>query len=140
MTGEAFSGLRVLDLTRGIAGPYCTRWFAEFGAEVTKIEPPGAGDPSRAAGPFPGDLPDPEASGLFLYLNARKKSVTANIASGTGSEIVRRLASESDLFVEDFGPGGLAPHALGVGHLRSNPRLIYVSISNFGHTGPYRDL
>lgn len=140
MTTEAFAGLRVLDLTRGIAGPYCTKWFADFGAEVIKIEAPGQGDAARASGPFPGDVPNTEASGLFLYLNSRKKSVTLNLDSETGREIVRKLAAGVDMLVEDLQPGTLPAMGLGYEDLRStNPALIYVSVTNFGQTGPYRD-
>jgi len=140
MPSEAFAGLRILDLTQGIAGPSCTKWFADFGAEVIKIEPPAAGDAARSAGPYPGDLPNAEASGLFLYLNSRKKSVTINIRSEAGRGIVRRLAGEADILFEDFGPGELSAWGLDYEALRGvNQALIYVSVTNFGQTGPYRD-
>ena len=140
MPAEAFAGLRILDLTQGIAGPSCTKWFADFGAEVIKIEPPALGDAARSAGPYPGDLPNAEASGLFLYLNGRKKSVTINIRSEAGRGIVRRLAGEADILFEDFGPGELSAWGLGYEQLQSENRaLIYVSMTNFGQTGPYRD-
>jgi crotonobetainyl-CoA:carnitine CoA-transferase CaiB-like acyl-CoA transferase len=140
MTTEAFAGLRVLDLTQGIAGPYCTKWFADFGADVIKIEPPGNGDAARASGPFPGDIPNGEVSGLFLYLNSRKKSVTLDLDSETGQQIVRKLAAGADLLFEDAPPGSLPAKGLGYDDLRiDHPDLVYVSITNFGQTGPYRD-
>jgi CoA:oxalate CoA-transferase len=137
MTAQALEGVRILDLTEGISGPYCTRYLACFGADVLKVEAP-AGDPSRRYGPFPGDRPDPEASGTFLYLNTSKRGVTLDITSPAGREIIRRLAADVDVLVEDRTPGAMADLGLGYDELLAlNPRLVYVSITSFGQTGPW---
>jgi CoA:oxalate CoA-transferase len=137
---KPLAGLRVLDLTHYVAGPACTRTLAGWGAEVVKIERPGVGDGARRLGPFPGDRPDPEQSGLFLYLNQGKKSLTLDLRSATGLTILTRLVGEADLLVENFRPGVMASFGLGYGQLATlNPRLVVTSISNFGQTGPYRD-
>ncbi|MEE9284161.1 MAG: CoA transferase, partial [Dehalococcoidia bacterium] len=83
--------IRVLDLTEHLAGPYCTKLLADYGAEVIKVERPDSGDVARRLGPFPGDRPDPEASGLFVYLNANKKSVTLNLKTAAGQALLREL-------------------------------------------------
>ena len=141
MGAAVLSGIRVLDLTQYIAGPYCTKMFADWGAEVIKIEKPRSGDPARWAGPFPADVPHPEKSGLFLHLNTNKKSVTLNLASDIGRRAVLDLAKESDIVVESFRPGTMDRLGLGYDELKAaNARLIVTSISNFGQTGPYRDM
>ena len=138
---NALSGLRVLDLTHHIAGPYCTKLLADFGAEVLKIERPPAGDPARLYGPFPGDEPDLETSALFLHLNTNKRGITVNLKSTEGRRIALRLAEQADILVENFRPGTMEKLGLGVKALHErNPRLVVTSISNFGQTGPYRDL
>ena len=137
---RALEGIKVLDLTHHIAGPYCTKLLADFGASVTKIERPGSGDPARAMPPFAGDDPRPDKSLPFLYLNTNKRSITLDLKSVTGRRLLRRLADESDLIVENFRPKTLP--ALGITYetLReTNPSLVMISISNFGQTGPYRD-
>jgi len=93
MPDKALSGIKVLDLTWYVAGPYCTKLLADYGAEVIKLERPGSGDPARSIGPFPGDDPDLEKSGLFLYLNTNKKSITLNLKTDTG----RKIFTEFDL-------------------------------------------
>ncbi len=139
--GGALAGIAVLDLTQGIAGPYCTKLFSDYGADVLKVERPGSGDTSRRAGPFPDDVPHPERSGLFLDLNTGKRSLTLNLKTGTGKEILMRLAVEADLVVESFRPGTLARLGLDSAALETaNPAATLVSISSFGQTGPYRDL
>ncbi|MCH8206379.1 MAG: CoA transferase [Chloroflexi bacterium] len=92
MAESALDGVRVLDLTHHIAGPYCTKLLADFGADVVKIERPGSGDPARGKGPFFHDQDDGEKSLLFLYLNTNKRSVTVDLKSEPGKEIVRKLA------------------------------------------------
>jgi crotonobetainyl-CoA:carnitine CoA-transferase CaiB-like acyl-CoA transferase len=132
-------GIRVIDLTRGVTGPYATKLLADFGADVLKIEPP-AGDPTRRHGPFPGDVSDPEQSGLFLNLNTSKRSFVLDVAAPGASETLLRLASEADVFVEDFAPGEAAESGWGWETLREvNPGLVMASITPFGQTGPYRD-
>ena len=140
MTEGALAGIKVLDLIHHVAGPYCTKLLADFGAEVIKVERPGSGDPARRIGPFVGDRPDPDGSLLFLYLNTSKKSVTLDIKSKTGGRILKRLAGEADLVVENFRPRVLPALGLDFESLKeANPGLAMVSISNFGQTGPYRD-
>ena len=137
---RALEGIKVLDLTHHIAGPYCTKLLADFGARVTKIERPGSGDPARAMPPFAGDDPHPDKSLPFLYLNTNKRSVTLDLKSETGRQILRRLADESDLVVENFRPRTMPSLGFTYESLSAtNPSLVMVSISNFGQTGPYRD-
>ncbi|MEV3964199.1 CoA transferase [Nocardia sp. NPDC050193] len=139
-TPGPLSGLRVVDLTTGIAGPYCTKLLADFGAEVVKVEHPGAGDPSRAAGPFPGGLPDPRASGQFLHLNTSKAAITVDLEQSAGGELVRRLTACADIVVENSPPGAMARFGLDYPSLRSlDPSLVLTSVTGFGPTGPYRD-
>jgi crotonobetainyl-CoA:carnitine CoA-transferase CaiB-like acyl-CoA transferase len=141
MTPTALAGVRILDLTHHIAGPYCTKVLADYGADVIKIERPPAGDPARRMGPFFRDEPHLEGSALFLHLNTNKQSVTLNLAAPLGREIALRLAAESDIVVENFRPGVVDRLGLGYDELRRvKPDIILTSISNFGQTGPYRDL
>src|SRR5260370_37506151 len=107
----ALDGVRVIDLSQGIAGPFCTKLLATCGADVIKVEPP-EGDVSRRAGPFPGDVPDPERSGRFLHLNTGKKSVTLDLATGADRDRLRALLAGADLLVEGFVPGYLASRGL----------------------------
>src|SRR5258706_15550293 len=97
--------IKVVELATFIAGPYCTRLLADFGAEVVKVEPPRVGDEARKRGPFAGDRPDPEASGTFLYLNTDKLGVTLDIETPDGREIFKRLIADADVLVEDRPPG-----------------------------------
>ncbi len=134
-----FGGVKILDLTQGIAGPYCTKLFASFGAEVIKVERPNLGDITREMGPFPNDEYDLEKSGTFFYLNTNKKSITLNVQSKKGTEIVKRILKTTDILVESYVPGTLQKLGLSGKILRTlNPRMIVTSISAFGKTGPYR--
>lgn len=136
---NALEGIRVLDLTTGVAGPNCTKLLADFGADVIKVEPSG-GDPTRARPPFAGDKPGPERSLLFLHLNTNKRSVTLNPATSMGSDLLRRLASTAQIIVEDSRPGSLAQPGLDYASLSAgHPDLVYVSITPWGQTGPYAD-
>lgn len=140
MSAGALADLTVLDLTHHIAGPYCTKLLATYGATVIKIERPGSGDPTRQAGPFPGDVPHPEKSGLFLHLNTNKQSVTLNLRHPRGQEMIRALVPQVQVVVENFSPRVLASLGLAYSTLEAlNSRLVMTSISNFGQTGPYRD-
>ena len=140
MTDQALAGVKVLDLTHYIAGPYCTRILAGFGADVVKIEKPGEGDPARCMGPFLNDEPGQERSGLFLYLNSNKKGSTLNLKLNAGVKIFKELVEDADVVVENFRPGVMASLGLDYHTLEKiNPRLVMTSISNFGQTGPYRD-
>ena len=135
----ALEGVSVLDLTHRIAGPYCTKLLADFGADVVKVERPG-GDPGRFTGPFLNDESDPEKGLPFSYLNTNKRSVTLNLKHPEGIEIVRSLVRECDILVENFAPRVMTSLGLDYDSLRQeNPRLVMVSIANFGQTGPYRD-
>lgn len=134
------SGIRVLDLSRWVAGEFCTKLFADFGADVIKIERPGEGSITRRWGPFPGDIPNADASALFLHLNTNKRSVTLNLASTTGQELLLQLVQSSQLVVESFRPRTLERLGIGPDKLRSiKPDVVLTRISAFGQTGPYRD-
>jgi len=140
MAKQALESIKVLDLTHCIAGPYCTRLLAGFGADVVKVEKPDQGDLTRRMGPFLNDEPGNERSGLYLYLNSGKKGITLNLKSPTGVEILKELAKDADVLVESFRPGVMARLGLSYETLEKiNPRLVMTSISNFGQTGPYRD-
>ncbi|WBY03156.1 CaiB/BaiF CoA-transferase family protein [Ramlibacter tataouinensis] len=139
----SLDGIRVLDLSRVLAGPWCTQNLADLGAEVIKIERPGTGDDTRAWGPpFLRDDEGGETreSAYFLGANRNKRSVTCDISTPQGQEIVRALAARSQVFVENFKVGDLARYGLDYESLkRINPALVYCSITGFGQTGPYRD-
>ena len=140
MPEQALSDVKVLDLTWHIAGPYCTKLLAGYGAEVIKVEKPGEGDPTRRMGPFFKDDPHPEKSGLFLHLNTNKKGITLNLKSATGKKILKALVSDVDILVESFSPRVMSSLGLDYQTLEQiNPKLVMVSISNFGQSGPYRD-
>ncbi|MFQ5380545.1 MAG: CaiB/BaiF CoA transferase family protein [Dehalococcoidia bacterium] len=136
---QPLDGVRVLDLTHHIAGPYATKLFADFGADVVKVESPG-GDIARRLGPFRDDNENPENSGLFFFLNTNKRSAVLNLKTEAGRAALAALAARADLVVESFAPGTLDRLGCGWGFLHAaNPSLPLVSISNFGQTGPYRD-
>jgi len=140
MADRALSHIRVLDLTHYVAGPYCAKLMAGFGAEVIKIERPPMGDPIRSVGPFCNNEQNLESSIPFLWLNTGKKSITLNLKTETGREIFKELVRQADVVIENFSPRVMP--ALGVNYDRLyqlNPRLVMTSISNFGQTGPYRD-
>ncbi|MFO7741020.1 MAG: CoA transferase [Anaerolineae bacterium] len=138
---QPLGDLRVLDLTRALAGPYCTMMLGDLGAEVIKVERPNRGDDSRGWGPpFVGEAYGPYAgeSAYFISANRNKRSVTVNLKSSVGQEIVRRLAEVSDALVENFRTGTLDRMGLGYEDLRVlNPGLVYCSISGYGRTGPW---
>ncbi len=136
MTGP-LAGLRVLDLTRHLAGPYCAMLLGDLGAEVIKVERPGAGDETRQWGPpFVA-----RESAYYLCANRNKKSLTLNLKSHRGVAIARELARLSDVLIENFGAGGADTLGLGYEVLNGlNPRLVYCSISGFGQTGPDKHL
>jgi formyl-CoA transferase/CoA:oxalate CoA-transferase len=134
---KALEGIKVLDLSRALAGPYCTMMLADMGAEVIKIEMPGRGDDSRSWGP-----PFVEGeSAYFMSINRNKKSITLNMKSDKSTEIVHKLIKQSDVLVENFRPGAMERLGLGYEQVKAmNPRIIYCSISGFGQDGPYRML
>ncbi len=135
MTQAPLKGVKVIELGTLIAGPFCGRLLAEFGAEVVKIEPPGEGDPLRKWRKLH------DGTSLWWYAQGRnKKSVTVNLRSPEGQAIVRRLAQDADIVVENFRPGAMEKWNLGWEQLAAaNPGLVMVRISGFGQTGPYRD-
>ncbi len=129
---------RVIELADFVAGPYCGKLLADFGADVIKIEKPGRGDDARYAGPFKDDVPDPEASGMFLYLNTNKRSVELDIETPEGRAAFLELVRHADVLIEDKMPGELARLGLGYEDLRAiNPNLVVTSITPFGQVGPY---
>jgi formyl-CoA transferase len=132
---QPLQGIRVLDLSRVLAGPYCTMVLGDMGAEVIKVEPP-EGDETRGWGPpFAGG-----ESAYYLCVNRNKRGVVINLKTGEGKNILRELALQSDVLVENFRPGTLKKFDLDFESLHeTNPRLVYCSISGFGQTGPLRD-
>lgn len=140
MSDKTLGHLRVIECASGIAGPFCARLLADLGADVIKIERPGLGDRARQVGPFPQDKPTPESSGTFFYFNHNKRSVTLDLASPTGREILRELVKKSDILVEDLGQAQMEAWELAYAHLeRLNPGLVMTSITPFGSYGPYKD-
>ena len=132
-------GVRVLDVGQGISGPYCAKILAQMGAEVIKVEPP-EGDSARRMGPFPGDSPHPEKSGLFLATNANKQGITLDLSSSDGAAAFRKLAAGADIVIENPPPDALEGHGLGYESLKNtNPGLVFTSITPFGNRGPYKD-
>lgn len=131
-THKPLEGIRVLDLTRVLAGPFATMLMADLGAEVLKVELPGIGDDSRHFGPFRN-----ERSLYFVSINRGKRSMTLNLKTDEGKEILRALVKEHDILVENFRPGVMEKLGLGWDELREiNPRLIYAASSGYGHSGP----
>ena len=133
----ALSGLRVLEIGAMVAVPYCGKLLASLGTDVVKIEPPKVGDPSRRRGPFPGDVPHPERSGTFLYLNTGKRGVTLDVDDPQGRDMLRQLAVDADVILHDFRPSLAASRGLRRDSLTGiNPSIIVAAITPFGSTGP----
>ncbi|HYF42001.1 MAG TPA: CaiB/BaiF CoA-transferase family protein [Ramlibacter sp.] len=139
----SLAGIRVLDLSRVLAGPWCTQTLADLGADVVKVERPGAGDDTRSWGPpFLKDAQgrDTREAAYYLGTNRNKRSVTCDISQPQGQALVRELAGKCDVFVENFKVGDMARYGLDWASLRQvNPRLVYCSVTGFGQTGPYRE-
>ena len=134
------AGLRVLDLSRVLAGPWCTQILADFGAQVIKVEKPGEGDDTRGWGPPFVTNPDGSRgdAAYFLSTNRGKWSVAIDMASAEGQKLIRELAAKADVVMENFKVGGLRKYGLDYESLKAvNPRLIYCSLTGFGQTGPY---
>jgi crotonobetainyl-CoA:carnitine CoA-transferase CaiB-like acyl-CoA transferase len=132
--------VKVLEWAGALAGPFCGKLLGAFGADVIKIEQPGKGDESRAWGPFPGDEPHPERSGLFLYLNTDKRSITLDPTISDGNALLKRLLDWADVFVVDKQPELLNQLDLDAQKLQTFfPHLLVTSITPFGLSGPYRD-
>jgi len=143
MTQAALDGIKVLDLSRVLAGPWCTQILADLGADVVKIERPGVGDDTRTWGPpFVKDANgnDTDQASYFTACNRNKRSVTIDMATPDGQAILKRMAAQADIVVENFKTGGLKQYGLDHESLRrANPRLIYCSVTGFGHDGPYAE-
>ena len=139
MPQGALEGVKVLDLTHHVAGPYSTKLLADFGADVVKVEQP-SGDPARRIPPFYHDETGPDKSLLFLYLNTNKQGITLNLKTRQGLDLLMELVRDSDILVENFSPRVMPSLGLDYPSLKEiNPSLVMVSIANFGQTGPYRD-
>ena len=137
---KPLAGIKVVDLSRVLAGPWCTQLLADLGAEVIKIERPGAGDDTRHWGPPWHGEGDKRVAAYFLSCNRGKKSAAIDFARPEGAALIRKLAAEADVVIENFKVGGLDKFGLDAGSLRSaNPRLVYASITGFGQDGPYAD-
>jgi crotonobetainyl-CoA:carnitine CoA-transferase CaiB-like acyl-CoA transferase len=137
---KPLEGIKVLDLSRVLAGPWCTQLLADLGAEVTKIERPGHGDDTRHWGPPWHGEGDERVAAYFLSCNRGKKSAAIDFAQADGATLVRKLADRADVVIENFKVGGLEKFGLDAKSLRgANPRLIYASITGFGQDGPYAD-
>jgi crotonobetainyl-CoA:carnitine CoA-transferase CaiB-like acyl-CoA transferase len=140
---NALAGIRVLDLSRVLAGPWCTQTLADLGADVIKIERPGTGDDTRTWGPpflKDRDGQDTAEAAYYLGTNRNKRSVTCDIARPEGQALIRELAKQCDVFVENFKVGDMARYGLDYPSLRAiNPRIVYCSVTGFGQTGPYRE-
>ncbi|MBL8090283.1 MAG: CoA transferase [Anaerolineales bacterium] len=140
---QPLNGIRILDMTRALAGPYCTMMLGDLGADVIKIERPQVGDETRGWGPpfvgkpygnYPGE------SAYFIAANRNKRSITVNIQSKEGQDLIKKLAGECDVFVENYRTGDLDKLGLGYNDLHKlHPKLIYCSVSGYGRTGPYAE-
>lgn len=139
----ALSGLRILDLSRVLAGPSCTQLLGDLGADVIKVERPGVGDETRTWGPpfvKDADGKDTSESAYYLCCNRNKRSVAIDMAKPEGAALIRRLAAKCDVLIENFKVGNLSRYGLGYDDLKAdNPRLIYCSVTGFGQTGPYAE-
>jgi crotonobetainyl-CoA:carnitine CoA-transferase CaiB-like acyl-CoA transferase len=140
MAGGALEGIKIVELGEMVSAPFCARLFADYGADVVKVEPPVRGDVARAWGPFPNDEPHPEKSGTFFFLNTNKRGVTLDVASPAGREIFLRLLAGADALVENHLPPRMRDWQLDYASIRAaNPDLVVISITPYGQTGPYAD-
>ena len=140
---QSLAGVRVLDLSRVLAGPWCTQTLADLGADVIKVERPGSGDDTRGWGPpflKDRDGADTAEAAYYLGTNRNKRSITVDIGTPQGQALIRTLVTSSDVFVENFKVGDMARFGLDAAALCAlNPRLVYCSVTGFGQTGPYRE-
>jgi crotonobetainyl-CoA:carnitine CoA-transferase CaiB-like acyl-CoA transferase len=137
MSRGALDGIHAVELGHGVSAPYCAKLFADYGADVVKVESV-AGDVTRTWGPFPGDVPHPEKSGLFFFLNTNKRGVCIDVEAEAGRDVLRRLLERADVLIENLLPPRAATLGLDYATLRSiNPNLVVISITPFGQTGPY---
>lgn len=137
MSAAALAGLRIVECGSGVSAAYAAKLMADMGANVVKVEPPG-GDEARRRGPFPGGRPDPEKSGLFLYLNTNKRGVVLDPTAPAASAALDRLAANADLLIHNWTPAEMEQRSIDWERLhRLNPRLVLTSITPFGLSGPY---
>ena len=140
MPDAALKGISVVEFGQSVSAPYCARLFADYGADVVKVELPGQGDVTRSWGPFPGDVPNLERSGTYQFLNTNKRGVTLDVTHTAGREILLRLLAGADVFIENRFPWQMREWGLDYATLASvNPDLVVVSITPFGQTGPYSE-
>jgi crotonobetainyl-CoA:carnitine CoA-transferase CaiB-like acyl-CoA transferase len=139
MPDGALAGIAVVELGEMVSAPFCAKLFADYGAEVIKVEPP-TGDAARRWGPFPGDQPHPEKSGLFHFLNTNKRGVTLDVDAEAGRELFRRLLAGADVLIENHPPARMRERGLDYASLEPvNPDLVMISITPYGQTGPYSE-
>ena len=140
MAEQALAGIRVIECGHMVAAAYATKLMADLGADVIKVEPPGDGDRARRRGPFPGGVPHPDKSGLFLYLNTNKRGITLDLYQPRWQELLAQLTADADLLVHNSGPPEMAKTGLDYDALsQRNPQLVMTSITPFGLSGPHRD-
>jgi len=140
MNHQALDGVKVLEFSDFISGPYCGKLLANTGAQVIKVEKPGLGDKSRSYGPFPQDLPHPEKSGLFLFLNTNKSGITLNLETATGLKIFNELLWWADVLIEDHTVKEMRGWGLSYAAIKQlNPSIVMTSITPFGQTGPFKN-
>lgn len=136
MPGGALEGVRIVEFGQAVSAPYCAKLFADYGADVIKVEPR-IGDVARHWGPFPGDVPHPEKSGTFFFLNTNKKGVTLDVATGRGRELFLELVRQADMVIENHLPRRMRDWCVDYAALAAvNPNLVMISITPFGQTGP----
>lgn len=140
MPARALEGFRIIECGEMVSAAYAAKLMADMGAEVIKIEEPASGDAARQRGPFPGRLPHPEKSGLFLYLNTNKRGITLNLEDRRGQKIFARLITQADLLIHNYHPTRMPALGLEYERLaRLNPSLVMTSITPFGFSGPHKD-
>jgi len=136
----ALEGIEVVELGQMVSAPYCAKLFSDFGADVVKVEAPESGDLARRWGPFPGDEPHPEKSGLFHFLNTNKRGITLDVSTGAGHEVLLQLLARADVLIENNPPAQMRNLGLDYATLEQvNPNLVMVSITPYGQTGPCSD-
>ncbi|MBI4518649.1 MAG: CoA transferase [Deltaproteobacteria bacterium] len=139
MADGALSGITVVELGQGVSAPFCAKLFADYGADVIKVELP-EGDLARRWGPFPNDQPHPDKSGLFFFLNTNKRGVVLDVATGDGRDRLLQLLARADVFIENHRPQQMRDWGLDYASIaRVNPNLVMISITPFGRSGPYAD-
>jgi crotonobetainyl-CoA:carnitine CoA-transferase CaiB-like acyl-CoA transferase len=140
MPAGALEGITVVEIGEMVSAPYCAKLFADYGADVIKVEPPGSGDAARSWGPFPGDEPHLEKSGLFHFLNTNKRSVTLDLSRPEGRDLLLRMLERADVLIDNHAPQRVRELGLDYPSLEKlNPNLVVIAITPFGQTGPYSE-